>query len=74
MTKMSFAEYAAAENAAARKQWNRGGREPRAVRNSVETSLKPLIGSGITQVEAASRIGCSVARIGQILKKKGWAL
>lgn len=60
------------ENALARKRWD----DPRSPihGSQFERNLEKLLGSGITQAEAARRLGCVRSTISKVLKKKGWTL
>ncbi|MBM2322695.1 MULTISPECIES: hypothetical protein [Marivita] len=60
------------ESDLARKRWD----DPRSPihGSQFERDLEKMLGSGITQAEAAERLGCARATISKLLKKKGWAL
>lgn len=66
-------DLAAIENERAREIWL--GEDARKTRPSrTRDGLLPLLGSGISQIEAARRIGVSEVSVHKTLKREGWTL
>lgn len=66
----AMASFAKAENHMIRESLNDGDKR-RQAHSDVAGRLRPLIGTGITQAEAAKMLNCSASSVCQALKKMG---
>lgn len=66
-------EVAMAESRAARKNWDRPGC-PGGKARWIDGEVRKLVGTGMTQVEAAHHIGVTRSTVSLALKRNGWRL
>jgi len=66
------------ENSRAREMWDDMTKSDNAKRRTYSSKtvdgLRPLLGTGITQREAARRIGVTPGTVSNMLRKHGWTL